>query len=296
MAINEKGSKIIQGLLSSRLWKVIYTHHREYQIMGLETFSVTYCLSLERMLEKFNYTYGLDANDQETDFKKYWIAVQEKDKNNQITELTKRVRRIKHDNAQSKHDVLNHLTEAPNSGNCPYYIKQFFQDFEKKKPNWDFSSQEGINQFKKSYLSALDKSYMWGKIDNNVISEYWRHTKPIVSQIRNQSKLMRSQAQQGISNQEPPANPQLIVSQPDVSGNLSSQQPGGNTSHFGQNQPQTTNHIETPGRNLFNQRVEQDPTINVHPPLQNQSINPGIFYKKTNLQSNISKPVMEWGI
>lgn len=254
------------------------------------------------MIEKVKDKYGLDSEDQETPFRKHWLAIIESNKSTHLTLLTNKVRFISHANAQSKHDVLNYLTDGPKSGNCPYYIKQFFSDFEKKKPTWDFSTKDGINLFKKSYLTALDKSYLWGKVKKEEIIEYWRHTEPIVSQIKNQSRMMRSQAGQGNQNVVPPENPQMVVSQHQLSNNQSNNQGRGNESVFAQNQggntldpniqrrqvtttmnnnPQTTNHLETPGRNLFNERVNENPSINIHPPSQNLSVNQadlGIFY------------------
>lgn len=289
---------VINNLLSSRLWKVLYTHHRTFRLMNRSHVSTTYCLLLDSSLEKFSYKFGLDNDDQETAFKKHWSAINEKDKSSHMTELTIRARRIKHDDSDSKHAVLNYLTSAKTSGNCPYYIKQFLADFEKKKPNWDFSSEEGLNLFKKGYLGVLDRTYMWGKVDNGVICDYWDHVEPIVSEMRNQSKLLRSIAQQ-VPGGSQPQLPNEVLKEVVPPQNQNPNNPRGQSSFGNQtqgnehgggltvnpqgrqatsgmnNQPQTTNPIDTGGNQNIQMRGtgQPEPSIHLRPPQGEQSGN-----------------------
>lgn len=279
---------VINNLLSSRLWKVLYTHHRTFRLMNRSHVSTTYCLLLDSSLEKFSYKFGLDSEDQETAFKKHWSAINEKDKSQHMTELTIRVRKIKHDDSESKHAVLDYLKSAKTSGNCPYYIKQFLADFEKKKQGWDFSSEEGLNHFKKGYLGVLDRTYMWGKVNNGVICDYWDHVTPIVSEMRNQSKLLRSIAQQGpggsqpqLPNEDlkevvPPQNPNNQRGQSSFGNQAQGNAHGGGlalnlqgrqaTSNMN-NQAQTTNPVDTGGNHNIQMRGtgQQEPSIQVRP-------------------------------
>lgn len=145
--------------------------------MNVETNSLAYSMILDDLLQNFSFELGIDMDNNETPFGLYWKAVSLKghQKNGQLTNFTRNLRELHATNDATKQNIYNFMNLIDMDESVPYRIKNFILDFGKDRSTWNFRDQDGIMQVKHKFNAALDQTYMWGYVDNDVIIDFWNH-------------------------------------------------------------------------------------------------------------------------
>lgn len=172
-----KNGFLIEILLNSKLWKLLTRQNREFKLMNQETNSLAYSMILDDLLQNFSFELGIDMDNNETPFGLYWKAVNSKppQKSSQLTHLTRSMLELSPTNDMSKQNIYNFMNLIDMDDSVPYRIKNFILDFGKDRSTWSFRDREGIMAVKNKYNVALDQSYMWGYVENDVIVDFWKH-------------------------------------------------------------------------------------------------------------------------
>lgn len=178
--------------------------------MNLEVNSLAYCLILDDMLQNFSFEMGIDMDNNETPFGKYWKAVNQKGhaKNAQITQLTKIMNELNSVDDQSKQNLYNFMNLIEMDDGTPYYIKSFILEFGRNKSSWKLSTEEGVVAVKKAFNSSMDSSYMWGYVENQEIIKFWKHMDPNAPKVKIEQKKDPSEILNDISKKEPEPKPE----------------------------------------------------------------------------------------
>ena len=171
---------------------MITVHNREFKLANIENNSLSYCLILDDMLQNFSFELGMDMDNNETPFGKYWKSVNLKPhaKNPQLTQLTRIMNELDCKNSSSKQNLYNFMNLIEMDEGTSYYIKSFILDYGKSKTSWDFSTKEGVAAVKNAYNNSMDSSYMWGHVENNVIIEFWGQVQPNSTKIKKKKCLI----------------------------------------------------------------------------------------------------------
>lgn len=175
-----KKSTIINPFLSSKLWKMFSDQHRAYYRNNLEpvdpNYSENYYMLLDHMLDTFKQELGLDNDNIETPFSKYWKAIKIKpaDKNKTFTNLTALVTSLQPDKPDSiskfKHEMRTFMTSPEYNSR----VRNFCELYSKKAEKLPFfEKNEGIlredcMQAKKEYYNLSEKEYYFGDCDDKM--------------------------------------------------------------------------------------------------------------------------------
>ena len=170
-----KNGYLIEILLNSKLWKLITSQNRIFKLTKKETNSLAYSLILEDLLQNFSFELGIDMDNNETPFGKYWKAVNMKghSKNDTLTQLTTIMIELDSQDDQSKQNLYNFMNLIGMDDSVNYKIKLFIKDFGANKSSWNLKSEEGVMNVKNAYNDALNQTYHWGDVRNDTIIEFW---------------------------------------------------------------------------------------------------------------------------
>lgn len=169
-----KKSSIINPLLSSKLWKMFCDQHRLYYRNNQEpvdpNYSENYYILLDHMLETFKQELGLDNDNTETPFSKYWRAVKMRpaDKNKTFTNLVILATNLQPEKLETIAKFKNELKNYSTSGDYNNRIRTLCDAYVKKTEKFPFfTKSEGISaidcfQAKKEFFNVSEKDFYFG--------------------------------------------------------------------------------------------------------------------------------------
>ena len=185
-------------------------------MMKIESNSLAYSMILDDMLQNFSFELGIDMDNNETPFGKYWKAVNTKShsKNAQISQLTRVLRQLDSGDNQSKQSLYDFMNLIEIDEGTPYYIRSFIADFGKSRSSWNLQTPEGVEAVKKIYNNNLDQAYMWGQIENEVVVDFWQHLEGNSKEVSKPKELPKVPEKEVLNDLSSPQNPSPIQSQP----------------------------------------------------------------------------------
>lgn len=169
-----KKSVIINPLLSSKLWKQFCEQHRLYYRNNQQpvdpAFGDEYYMLLDHMLDRFKQELGLDNDNVETPFSKYWRAVKMKDidKSKQVSNLVVLATNLQPD----KPDIIGKFkTEILGSADNPSHnnrMRTLCEMYRKKTSNFPFFTKSDnltaadCFQAKREFFHICEKEFYFG--------------------------------------------------------------------------------------------------------------------------------------
>jgi hypothetical protein len=219
-----KNPFLVEILLKSKLWKLLFKQNREFRLRKIEAVSMVYSIVLDDVMQTFSFEMGVDMDNNQTPFGLYWKAVNAKavSKISAATNFTKKVTKLSHSDKNSQQEIYNFFTNINSTPNLPFYAKDFFTDLGEYKQNWDFSSEEGVFIFKKNYNDILDKKYFWGYVDNPEMFDFWDQVLPLIDMTKNKSKVSKVNPTERSQNEklesQPVVKKEMVEDKPQLAG------------------------------------------------------------------------------
>lgn len=169
-----KKSAIINPLLGSKLWKLFCEQHRLYIRNNLEpvdpAYGDEYYMLLDHMLERFKMEMGLDNDNVETPFSKYWRAVKmkEADKSKVFSNLVVLATNLQADKPETISKFKAELASYQDNPQYTHRIRSLCDAYKKRSLNMPFFQKtEGISpadcfQAKKEFFYQCEKEFYFG--------------------------------------------------------------------------------------------------------------------------------------
>lgn len=172
--IKTKNTVLINLFLTCQMWGFFCGQYRTYIQSGKKPPSVVYSERyfdiLEYLLEQLNFELGIDNNNNETPFAKFWKACHTKDfqKNEFLSILALQIAGLKIDDPDTVGLVRFSFRDYENNSSCSYFIREFIKKFETKsnhlneiknnnKPDWAL-----YHDFKVEFYKFIEKEYFFG--------------------------------------------------------------------------------------------------------------------------------------
>lgn len=169
-----KKSAIINPLLSSKLWKVFCDQHRAYYRNNLEpvdpAYGDEYYMLLDHMLERFQQELGLDNDNVETPFSKYWRAIKMKnsDKSPVFSNLVVMAANLQADKPETIAKFKSELAGYQSNSMYNNRYRTFLDNYKKKAGNLAFFTKtDGLTavecfQAKREFYNMCEKEFFFG--------------------------------------------------------------------------------------------------------------------------------------
>lgn len=172
--IKTKSTVLINLFLTCQMWGFFCGQYRTFIQSGKKPTSMIYTEKyfdiLEYLLEQLNYELGIDNNNNETPFAKFWKACHTKDfqKNEFLSILTLQIAGLSAEDPDSLGLVRFSLKDYENNPNCSYFIREFIKKYETKSKLLDGvknnprPDQALFHEFKTEYYKFIEKEYFFG--------------------------------------------------------------------------------------------------------------------------------------
>lgn len=171
--LQTKLTTLIKLLLSCQMWTFFCGQYRSYFNNGKKTtdakYTDTYFILLEHMLESFKQELGIDNNNRETPFLKFWNAVHKRNSegNQYFTYFVAIVSNTQQDQPESIARMKQEMDKFETSEECNFRTKTLLQSFKKKAVSLNFMkvsnpSFEDILELKREFHRVCEKEYYFG--------------------------------------------------------------------------------------------------------------------------------------
>jgi hypothetical protein len=172
--LHTKLTSLIKLFLSCQMWSFFCKQYRAFFNNGKkspdEKYSETYFQLLEHMFESFKQDLGIDNNNRETPFLKFWNAVHKRksDGNPYFTYFVAIVSNTQADQVDTISRMRNEMRIFENSDECNFRVKTLLQSFKSKSANLKFSQDktqpnfEEVLEFKREFYKLCEKEFYFG--------------------------------------------------------------------------------------------------------------------------------------
>lgn len=171
--LQTKLTTLIKLLLSCQMWTFFCGQYRSYFNNGKKTtdakYSDTFFILLEHMLESFKQELGIDNNNRETPFLKFWNAVHRRSSegNQYFTYFVAIVSNTQHDQPESVARMKQEMDKFETAEECNFRIKTLLQGFKRKALNLKFMKSDNTDfedtlEFKREFHRICEKEFYFG--------------------------------------------------------------------------------------------------------------------------------------